>query len=237
MTDLDELTKRLDGIVSEIDKQLRHRVTIESHDGDDGEIDASDPSADDDYDNNPGEDDYLDDEEDDTVQKATINAAVMRNDPTNRPGDLPSSSHTSSSNSRHKFDAQVDRLVNEEGLTRSEAMSQARARYPELYRSYVGSASFLNKAAPGSFESLVSEQMAKGCSTYEQAAQRVVQQYGYRALDRRDMRKSEAISVLAEAELMSKANDRWRDDPTLTRTDALRAARQDHPSLYRRMNR
>jgi hypothetical protein len=243
-TDIDRLTSQLDTLVKRIDAEIDKRTQhfSFSHDdgnGDgDGEVDASDPTADDGYDNpgDDGDDGYDDEDVEDEFDKATIDAAAIRNDPSNRPGDLPTSSHTSSSNARHKFEAMVERISNDKGIPKSEAMARARQQYPELYRNYVGSADYL-KAAPGSFEALVSEQMAKGCSTYEQAAQRVVQQHGYRAFDSRDMSKREAVSVVAESELMSKANDIWRDDPTLTRTDALRAARQDHPALYKRMNR
>jgi hypothetical protein len=131
----------------------------------------------------------------------------------------------------------VDKIRNDQGVPKSQAMALARQQYPELYRHYVGSASYLNKAAPGSFEALVGEQLAKGCSTYEQAAQRVVQQYGFRALDHRDMTKREATSVLAEDALMKRAEDIWQDDPSASRTDALRLARLASPQLYRRMQR
>jgi hypothetical protein len=240
-TDLDQLTKRLDDVVREIDKQLRHRVTIESHDGDDdgSEIDASDPTTSDDGDNPGDYDDELDDGDEDVedeFDKATINAAQMRNDPTNRPGDLATSDHPSSSNSRHKFETMTEKISNDKGIPKSEAMGLARQQYPELYRNYVGSADYL-KAAPGSFEALVSEELAKGCSTYEQAAQRVVQQFGFRALDRRDMTKREATSVLAEDELLKRAGTLLEDGSVGSRTDALRAARQAHPTLYKRMNR
>jgi hypothetical protein len=241
-TDLDALTKRLDGIVAEIDRQISKRTqrfTLEHDDGNgDGEVDASDPTGDDGYDDNPGEDDYLEDGDEDVedeFDKATINAAQLTNSRTNRPGDLPTSSHTSSSNQHHKFVALTEKLANDKGIPKSQAMSLARQQFPDVYAHYVGSATF--KAAPGSFEALVSEELAKGCSTYEQAAQRVVQQYGFRALDSRDMTKREATSVLAEDQLLKRAGTLLEDDPALSRTDALRKARQDHPSLYRRMNR
>jgi hypothetical protein len=239
-TDIDRLTSQLDTLVKRIDAELdkrTQRFTLEHDDGNgDGEVDASDPTADDGYDDNPG-DDYLDDDGEDVedeFDKATINAAVMRNDPTNRPGDLPTSSHTSSSNSRHKFEALTEKLANDQGIPKSEAMSLARSQYPDVYAHYVGSATF--KAAPTTFEGLVAEQMAKGC-TREVAAQRVAQLHGYAALDHRDMSKREAVATLAEDELLKRAGTLLEDDPALSRTDALRKARQDHPSLYRRMNR
>jgi hypothetical protein len=45
----------------------------------------------------------------------------------------------------------------------------------------------VGKSAPTSYEDLVSEQIAKGCS-YEIAQQRVAQAHGFRALDTRIMK-------------------------------------------------
>jgi hypothetical protein len=131
----------------------------------------------------------------------------------------------------------TEKIANDQGIPKSQAMALARQQFPELYRNYVGSASFLGKAAPTTFEGLVAEQMMKGCSTYEQAAQRVAQAHGFRALDARDMTKREAVSVLAENELMKRAGTLLEDGSAASRTDALRAARQAHPRLYQRMNR
>jgi hypothetical protein len=238
---IDELTKRLDGIVAEIDKALTHRVTIESHDGyDDGDSydDGSNPSLDASDDSDSYDGDFDDEEDDgddlDKMRKATINAAQLTNDRSARPGALPTSDHPQR---RHKFEALVEKIKNEQGIPASQAMALARQQYPEIYAHYVGSAGSYFKAAPGSFERLVNEELAKGCSTFEQAAQRTVQKFGYRALDHRDMSKREATSVLAEGELIAKAQAIWEDDPAISRTAALRMARLASPRLYRALTR
>jgi hypothetical protein len=256
MVDLDAMIRKMDSLVAVIDKQLAaddlakrtQRFTLEHDDGNDGygdnaavddswseHADASASGNNADLDDGDGYDD--DEEEDDggqlsNIGKATINAAQLRNNPSNRPGDLATSSHPSSSNSRHKFEAMVDRLVNENQLPRSQAQALARKTYPELYRHYVGSASYL-KAAPGSFEQLVQSELAKSPhATFEQCAQRVVQAHGYRAFDRRSLSKREAVSASAEIELMEKAESIYRDSG-LSRCESLRAARQESPRLMK----
>jgi hypothetical protein len=96
--------------------------------------------------------------------------------------------------------------------------------------------SFLDKRGPTTFEDLVNIEMAKGVSA-EVAGQRVAQLHGYRAFDHRNMSKAEATSVLAEDVLLKRAEDIWQDDPSASRTDALRLARLASPQLYRRMCR
>ena len=84
------------------------------------------------------------------------------------------------------------------------------------------------------FEDLVNEQMAKGCSA-EVASQRVMQLYGAAALENRAMSKREATATLAEDRLVKAAADIWEDNVGLDRCEALRAARKSNPGLYRRM--
>jgi hypothetical protein len=205
---------------------------------DDGrEINASDPTADD---GNPGDDYYddeLDDEEDDgVIEKASINEYLRENSSANRPGSLEHSSHTSSSNQRHKFEALALKIKNDRGVPASEAMAQARKEYPDTYRDYQRWQGTLGKRAPTTFEDYVNAEMAKGCS-YEVAAQRVAQLRGFPALDHRSMAKSEATAIVAEDALMKAAQEVWESEPAASRTDALRRARQAHPGLYRRMQR
>jgi hypothetical protein len=240
MTDLDELTKRLDNIVAEIDRQISKRTQsfhLTHDDGvDDGrEIDASDPTADD----NPGDDYYddeLDDEDDgDTIEKASINEYLRENSSANRPGSLERSSHTSSSNSRHKFEAFALKIKNDRGVPLSEAMAQARQEYPDAYRDYQRWHATLGKRGPTTYEDLVNAEMAKGLNA-ECAAQRVAQLYGYRALDHRSISKREATAIVAEDQLMKAAQEVW-EDTSLSRCEALREARKSNPGLYRRMTR
>jgi hypothetical protein len=239
---IDRLTAQLDALVSKIDRTLdadlakrKQTFHLEHDDGNgDGDYqDVSNPSASAADNSDDGYDEY-DDEEDDTIEKATINAAVMRNDPSHRPGDLATSSHTSSSNVRHKFVALTEKLANDHGIPKSQAMALARTQYPDVYAHYVGSAGY-SKRAPVTFEDYVNAEMAKGCS-YEVAAQRVAQLRGFPALDHRNMAKSEATAIIAEDKLMKAAQEVW-ENSGLDRCGSLREARKSNPALYRRMQR
>jgi hypothetical protein len=182
MTNIDALTKKVNDLMAELGTEIakaRHRkVTVEHYDDGDPDAeyeDVSNPamSADDDTNGTDEADDTaLDDDEEDgeDLQKATINAAVMRNDPANRPGALKETTH---SQSKHKFEALVSKIVNEHGLPKSQAMAYARTNYPDLYTSYQGFSTA--KRAPD----LVEIEMLKGC-TREVAAQRVAQLHGFR---------------------------------------------------------
>jgi hypothetical protein len=240
---IDQLTADLDSLIRKIDRTLdadlakrKQTFHLEHDDGNgDGDYaDASNPSMDaaDDYDDD-GYDEY-DEEDDGTIEKATINAAQMRNDPSNRPGDLATSTHPSSDNARHKFVALTEKIANDQGIPKSQAMALARTQYPDVYANYVGAAGY-SKRAPTTFEDYVNAEMAKGCS-YEVAAQRVAQLRGFPALDHRNLAKSEATAIIAEDKLMKAANNVW-ENSNLDRCESLREARKSNPSLYRRMNR
>ena len=245
MTDrIDELTGQLDDLIRKIDRQLdadlakrTQRFTLEHDDGNgDGyEEDVSNPSMDaaDDSDDD-GYDEY-DEEDDGTIEKATINAAQMRNDPSNRPGDLATSTHPGSDNARHKFVALTEKIANDQGIPKSQAMALARQQFPDVFNAYVGSAGSYLKRAPVTFENHVAAEMAKGCSR-EVAAQRVAQLRGFPALDHRDLTKREATSIVAENELMKAAQRTW-ENSGLDRCGSLREARKSNPGLYRRMQR
>jgi hypothetical protein len=260
MTDIDALTRRLDNIVKSIDAALDAEVRkrkqsfhLTHDDGvDDGkEINASDPTADDDGDN-PGDSydnelgDAMDDEEDDDgISKLGVSGAAppryhqeetaryaQENDSTHRPGSLETSDHPSSNHARHRFLALVAAIKNEHGIPATQAMAYARQKDPTGYLAFQG------RSVTKSARSLLQQEMAKGV-TEEIAKQRLVNLYGAAALDEqnRSMSKAEATAVTAENELLKRAGALWEDDPALSRTDALRKARQDHPSLYRRMTR
>jgi hypothetical protein len=164
------------------------------------------------------------------LEKATINAALLSNDRTQRPGELPVSDHFKQ---RHKFEALTDKIKNEEGVPKSQALSLARVRYPEIYNHYVGSgAGKYFKRGPTTFEDLVNVEMAKGCN-YEIAAQRVMQLHGANALHYRTINKRAARAEDAEGELIKRADDIWCDDPGMDRCEALRKARQENPRLFK----
>jgi hypothetical protein len=230
MTDIDRLTAQLDSLVEKIDRTLdadlakrKQTFHLEHDDGNgDGEINASDPTADDNYDN-PGDDydDELDDEDD--IAKASVNEYLRENNSSNRSGSLERSSHTSSSNSRHKFEAFALQIKNDRGVPLSEAMAQARAEFPDAYRDYQRWQGTLGKRGPTTYEDLVNAEMAKGLNA-ECAAQRVAQLHGFRAFDHRNISKREAVAVVAEDELMKAAQEAW-EDGGVSRCEALREAR------------
>jgi hypothetical protein len=260
MTDIDALTAQLDALVKNIDKAIDAEVVrkrkqtfhLEHDDGNGNNYDdVSNPSmaADDDSDGdgdgdgdgyNPGAGSEVtlgddDDEDDDGVtkyQQEETAAYAQRNDSTHRPGSLETSDHVSSSNARHRFLALVAAIKNDQGIPATTAMAYARQKDPTGYLAFQG------RSVTKSARSLLQQEMAKGV-TEEIAKQRLVNLYGASALDEqsRAMSKAEATAVTAENELLKRAGALWEDDPALSRTDALRKARQDHPALYRRMTR
>jgi hypothetical protein len=150
MTDaeIDNLTKKVDALCAEIDtavaKAARHRVTVEhfddngNHGDDDGDYeDVSNPSmsADDDsenYDDNGDDEDDDDDEEDNTLaSKRSINEVLRVHD---RPGSLKHIDHPAPN--RHKFEALVDKIKNDHGIPKSEAMAEVRRQFPDVYAAY-----------------------------------------------------------------------------------------------------
>jgi hypothetical protein len=234
MTDIDELSKRVSDLVAEIDTlaKAKHTYTF-SHDdgaddGDDGDYEGvSNPSLErNDLDAENGDDN----DDDDELEKATINAAQLRNDHAQRPGALKESSH---SQSRHKFEALVSKIVNDQGLPRSQAMAYARVQYPDVYSSYqaFSTAGTTAKRAPD----LVEAEMMKGCSR-EVALQRVAQLHGFRAFDTPSLSKAAARAEDAEFDLITKANEVWADSG-LSRCEALREARLNNPALHKRLTR
>jgi hypothetical protein len=244
-----------EGAVEEAIRKLKHKVTVEHDDGMD--MNASSPSLDDaddgdDGDNGDASDDGSDDGDNGNGRKAKKRAMdfhkaykhtlanyaasntslVNRNDEDNRPGDLSSSTHVSSDHARHKFEAHVERLQNEEGLPKSEAMSQARMRFPDVYRSYqrhTGDSKF-GKSSASTFDRLVAAEMAKGVSE-EIAKVRVVQLYGGEVLrDASSMTKGDDALYALEKRAAEIA-----DYYGCEMTEALRQARQERPSLHKRL--
>jgi hypothetical protein len=185
-----------------------------------------------------GEDDGDDGDVEDDFDKRSINEYLRENNEQNRPGSLDHSSHVSSSNSRHKFEALALKVKNDNGIPMSAALAQARMQFPEVFADFQRwrGVNGIGKRAPATYEDLLNAEMAKGLNA-ECAAQRVAQMYGFRALDFRSLSKRQQASVVAEDELMKRAQAHWEADPTASRTDALRAARQSSPRLYRALQR
>jgi hypothetical protein len=232
MTDIiDQLAKRVSDLVSEIESvaKAKHTYTFSHDDHTDGDYeDVSNPSTDA-TDSKNSDDDEEDDDGDD-MQKATINAAQLRNDRTYRPGDLPVSEHFKQ---RHKFEALTEKVKNEQGIPASEAQAYVRRIYPDVYRSFQR---FTNsdstvKRAPD----LVEIEMRKGV-TREVAMQRLAQLHGFRAFDNAPLSKRAARADDAEYQLVKSAQDYWANND-LSRCEALRESRLANPYLHRVLTR
>src|SRR3989442_12065670 len=135
--DIDALERQLDGMIRKIDAELgkaKHRVVVEHDDGagngfGDGDSNPSlDASEADDYNgeaNGDLEDEEDDGEDEDDIGKASVDAFLRTHDESNRPGALAFSKHPPN---RHKFEALTDKIKNEEGVPKSQALALARMR-------------------------------------------------------------------------------------------------------------
>src|SRR6516162_6807137 len=131
-----------------------------------------------------------------------------------------------------------------DGVSRHLAMRTARNEAPKLYQEHQASlvagptrdsrarrsAAQAIKAAPV-FETLVAEQMQKGCN-YEMAAQRVCQAHGYDAFNNRMLAKG-SHDIEARFKKIVKRIAATED---VTLEEATRKARLRNPSLVRAMN-
>jgi hypothetical protein len=146
MTDIvDKLTGEVEDLIRKIDKALRHRVTIESHDGDDGDdgdddygdLNVSNPSDavdhSDDNDGDPGDDDDDGDEtaddDEEELEKAFYPHAVEATNQqsrsrADRPGDLKHSSHRANQPivSSRSFEGDVTPVVQPPPRTKFDAV-------------------------------------------------------------------------------------------------------------------
>jgi hypothetical protein len=274
--DIDNLTKKVNALVADIDNAVakaRHRVIVEHDDGngdDDGDygdgdsnpsMDASEADDDENGNGNPGNDvDDDEDEEDNDLGKAERTAAYQAtNSAADRPGALEHSTHRSAGlgntpavqpSGRHKFTALSEKIAREENVSKTEAQSRARTRFPDVYRSYqdylAGSSAqeqqssrnayraSYSKRAPVTAEDYIAAEIRKGFSP-EMAAQRVAQLHGFRAFDRVDAITKRSNDTAAMFEWT--AEHHWCDDASLSRTDALRKARLENRKLFRRYQR
>jgi hypothetical protein len=254
--DIDALEKQVNSLVAKIDKALRHRVTVEAHDGDDGddgydegdgEIDASDPTAEYDGDDNGPDDD--DDDGEPVEKRASVFAKLgtpgpgpyapeatdqQTNSAADRPGALRSSRHKPNYpiTETEDFDAAVRRVMLRDHVPHATAMSAARHEAPAAFRRYQSVS--VSKSAPD-FDQLVAAEMKKHRVTAEVAGQRIMQSYGSAALRAggSDIRKrAEAL----EGTFTKAADDLWLDGD-LDRCEALRETRKSFPKLFKRMQR
>jgi hypothetical protein len=250
---IDELADRVNEVVAKINNlvgKARHRVIVEHDDGLDGDPmddgdgyeDVSNPSmeadnSDNDGDNESDDGDNSDDdeEEDDAgVTKASINAVLRENSEADRPGRLKSSDH---GRTRHKFEALTDKIKNDHGIPKSQAMAYARQQYPDVYRSYQNhvssSSTSYAKRGPTTAQDLIAAEIRKGFSP-ELAGQRVAQLHGFRAFDTVTPRFAKGVNL--EYTFLKRAEE-IMDVDQVDATEALRRARLEDPRLFRAFQR
>ena len=143
----------------------------------------------------------------------------------------------------HEFDAKVAFVMDRDAVSKNEAMATARREYPDVYQAYQGfqASSPTNEQAtrrgnykigkstsPITYEDLVSDEMRKGCNM-EFASQRVMQQHGSAALRHRFLAKN---YIPIEAQLTEAAEEIMAEEDC-SRTEALRKARLQNPSIYK----
>jgi hypothetical protein len=240
---LDELVRKIDRTLDDDLAKRKQTFHLEHDDGNgdgDGVDDTWSEHADavaagnnTDYEDGDGYDDEEVEDDFDKYSREETGGYQQSNESSNRPGQLPESSHTSSSNARHKFMALVADIKQTHGIPATTAMAYARQQDPTGYAAFQGR-NGVSKAAPSTFEGLVQEQMMKGC-TREVAAQRVANLHGYPVLRNRSLSKGEATSVLAENQLLQKAESIFQEGGD--RCEALRRARKASPRLYRALTR
>jgi hypothetical protein len=146
----------------------------------------------------------------------------------NRPGELKSSDHPPN---RHKFDALRDKIMNERKVPATEAAHIARTEFPDVFADYQSHTKpILNKRSPV-VEELIQAEIFKGFSP-RLAAVRIQNLYGSSALH-----STMTKGAVAQADFEDAAGDIFAGDAGLSRCEAMRKCRQDHPQLYRRMQR
>jgi hypothetical protein len=215
---------KLDKLEKEVDEMLAKLKHKSDEDGD-GYEDVSNPAADASANSDSGDDDDTEENDDelDKVLKASVNAYVRTNDETNRPGKLKTSDHD---NFKGKVEAMTANIAATENCSKTEALRRLRDRYPDVV-----AGNPVTKGAPAAtFEDHVAAEMKKGV-TREVAGQRVMQMFGNTLPHR--ITKADAAAF----ELEGLADDTWRSDGSLTRTEALRKTRLENPSLFRKMQR
>jgi hypothetical protein len=251
MTDaeIDALSDRVDALVEKINREIvkaEHTYTFSHDDGVDGEIDASasslDATDDDENSDHADDDNELpdddEDEEDDgntNLGKASINEVLRTHSPADRPGALKTSTHTQP---RHKFEALVDKIKNDQGIPRSQAMAMARMQFPDVYASYQdhtngnGNGSTF-KRAPATYEQMVEAEMRKGCNR-EIAGQRIAQLHGFRAFDQPSRITKRRDGLLYT---FQKRVDQIMYQDGVDAAEATRRARMEDPRLFSAMQR
>ena len=131
-----------------------------------------------------------------------------------------------------------------DGLSAAGALARARQTYPAAFQSWqsqtvasptnaqqVQRAPRVEKAAaePATFEEAVALEIAKGCTTFEVAAQRTVNKFGH-SLPRKISKYADAA-----AEFRKRADELVDETSAMPRTEALRALRLSDPAAYEKL--
>jgi hypothetical protein len=152
----------------------------------------------------------------------------------------------------HRFESRWRKIRDDNpGMSRTSAMSEARRTFPETYTDYIDhlsrrsttsqartrnyARSYINKSSAGTttWEDLVSEQAAAGCS-YELAKTRVINLHGYPALQNRTFAKgAESVQRRFEDEIYKI----YDANGSCTLEEATRQARLAIPSYGRARGR
>jgi hypothetical protein len=146
---------------------------------------------------------------------------------------------------RHKFIARAEHIRERDGVSRAESLTRARQEFPETYTDYqdhlvrrttrrqhmVRGWDRVGKAAPDTFQDLCAAELKKsaGSLTHEMAAQRVCQQFGFRAFDH-EMYKGESKLTERFEKRVNRLNAEGYDGET-----ACRLVRQADPLLFKAM--
>ena len=145
----------------------------------------------------------------------------------------------------HEFDAKVAFVMDRDAVSKNEAMATARREYPDVYQDYQqfnastptneqatrrGNYKIGKSTSPITYEDLVSDEMRKGCNM-EVASQRVMQQHGSAALRHRFLAiEKNYIPIGAQ---LTEAAEAIMLEEDCSRTEALRKARLQNPSMYK----
>jgi hypothetical protein len=140
---------------------------------------------------------------------------------------------------RHKFHSRIEFVQQRDGVNRSTAMGRARLEYSADYENFQRwqsgttaqqqqSDRSVKRAAPETFEDLVSAEIRKGVNM-EVAGQRVLQRYGSQALRNRFLLAKGASEI---SERFEKRLDAIQARDLCSRTDAQRTLRKEDPRLF-----
>jgi hypothetical protein len=146
---------------------------------------------------------------------------------------------------RHKFIARAEHIRERDGVSRAESLTRARQEFPETYVDYqdhlarrttrqqhmVRGWDKVGKAAPDTFQDLCAAELKKsaGSLTHEMAAQRVCQQFGFRAFDHEMYKGESKLTERFEKRVNRLIAEGYSGE------DACRLVKQADPLLFKAM--